>query len=24
MIPMGYDWGRIEASCETKQTLEAS
>ena len=24
MIPMGYDWGRIEASCETKQTLEPS
>jgi len=24
MIPMGYDWSRIEASCETKQTLEAS
>jgi len=23
-IPMGYDWGRIEASCETKQTLEPS
>jgi penicillin amidase len=24
MIPMGYDWDRIEASCETKQTLEPS
>ena len=24
MIPMGYDWGRIETSCETKQTLEPS
>ena len=24
MIPMGYDWGRIEASCETMQTLEPS
>ena len=24
MIPMGYDWSRIEASCETKQTLEPS
>ena len=24
MIPMGYDWGRIEASYETKQTLEPS
>ena len=24
MIPMGYDWGRIEASCETKQPLEPS
>ena len=24
MIPMGYDWGRIEASRETKQTLEPS
>ena len=24
MIPMGYDWGRIKASCETKQTLEPS
>ena len=22
MIPMGYDWDRIEASCETEQTLE--
>jgi len=21
MIPMGYDWDRIEASCETEQTL---
>ena len=24
MIPMGYDWGRIEVSYETKQTLEPS
>ena len=24
MIPMGYDWSRIEASCETKQTLGPS
>ena len=22
MIPMGYDWTEIEASCETEQTLE--
>ena len=24
MIPMGYDWDRIRASCETEQTLEPS
>ena len=24
MTPMGYDWSRIEASCETKQTLGPS